>query len=611
MNLARSKHVIRRRVLALATSVVALLAGLPVLAMPTAFQVEGFLRTVEGGPVANGNYNLTFRLYPDVAAEVAVWKEIHIETPVVAGRFHLTVGQADLNQPIPPDFFAENPVPALSVQVSVDPEMPRMVLRAVPFAIHAASADTLAGGLTGDKLAPGSLPDTALGFNYAGSQSKGGDAIGLQCTGCVTAAHLAAGLLEAKNVAFAAGGPGATVDGVLSPLAKAIKADGLQIGIGKTPAGVCALDVGSDGGEVCLDGVPALWTRIVDGDAAMLALPKDGQLVYRKDLAKSFVRHKGLWREVVVKPYCGDGVVEPPEQCDDGNKNADLADACRTTCLKAVCGDLIVDSAEQCDDGNAVLTDACVACKSATCGDGFIHSGVELCDDGNTVASDTCTSLCKPAACGDGFVQTGKEECDDGPGNADLKDKCRTSCEKPGCGDGITDSGEQCDDGPANADSKDKCRTTCQIPKCGDAVVDSGEACDDGNNQDGDGCSSDCEVTAKAFKGYANWSQSVSSQTDAQQDAAMDSACQSKYAGSKAATTDEVTKGNLIGKPATNGSGQYMMAKCPSCAGNASGGAKSGHCRLCVNPGNPIPNSAPAGWHDNCCGNTRSAMCVQ
>ena len=36
-------------------------------------------------------------------------------------------------------------------------------------------------------------------------------------------------------------------------------------------------------------------------------------------------------------------------------------------------------------------------------------------------------------------------------------------------------------------------------PFCGDAFVDGDEECDDGNDQDGDGCSSACEV--EAFEG--------------------------------------------------------------------------------------------------------------
>lgn len=61
---------------------------------------------------------------------------------------------------------------------------------------------------------------------------------------------------------------------------------------------------------------------------------------------------------------CGNGTIEPPELCDDGNTVA--GDGCRADCRgKEVCGDGRIDSlrGEQCDDGNTKDGDGC----SATC----------------------------------------------------------------------------------------------------------------------------------------------------------------------------------------------------------------------------------------------------
>lgn len=68
------------------------------------------------------------------------------------------------------------------------------------------------------------------------------------------------------------------------------------------------------------------------------------------------------------------------------------------------CGNGIVDQGEDCDDGNAIDTDACIACKAAACGDGFVHAGVELCGDAPadacaTPGPDTCAQNLQP--CGD------------------------------------------------------------------------------------------------------------------------------------------------------------------------------------------------------------------
>ncbi|OWK64278.1 Acetylcholinesterase collagenic tail peptide [Lonchura striata] len=44
------------------------------------------------------------------------------------------------------------------------------------------------------------------------------------------------------------------------------------------------------------------------------------------------------------------------------------------------CGDGVVQDGEECDDGNAVVTDDCIRCRRAYCGDGYKHEGVEDCD---------------------------------------------------------------------------------------------------------------------------------------------------------------------------------------------------------------------------------------
>jgi len=101
-------------------------------------------------------------------------------------------------------------------------------------------------------------------------------------------------------------------------------------------------------------------------------------------------------------PVCGNGIVEPGEECDDGNTNND--DSCRNDCTKCpppapVCGNGIVESGEECDDGNQVDNDGCSnSCKicppAPVCGNGIVESGEE-CDDGNQVDSDSCSNSCK------------------------------------------------------------------------------------------------------------------------------------------------------------------------------------------------------------------------
>jgi len=131
-----------------------------------------------------------------------------------------------------------------------------------------------------------------------------------------------------------------------------------------------------------------------------------------------------------------------------------------TGTVDAVCGNGLVEGDEDCDDGNVITTDACVNCRGAVCGDGFVQAGQEACDDGNTVDEDDCTSDCEDARCGDGFVQTDVEACDDG--NDDTTDDC-VNCRKAVCGDGFIQATEEACDLGDDVDPS-LCTADCTAP---------------------------------------------------------------------------------------------------------------------------------------------------
>ncbi len=82
----------------------------------------------------------------------------------------------------------------------------------------------------------------------------------------------------------------------------------------------------------------------------------------------------------VSLPFCGDGVVQAGEGCDDGNNDNDDA-----------CPDDVINGG---------------TCQPARCGDGHVWSGNEVCDDGNGDNADDCPDgmggTCEPASCSDG-----------------------------------------------------------------------------------------------------------------------------------------------------------------------------------------------------------------
>lgn len=197
---------------------------------------------------------------------------------------------------------------------------------------------------------------------------------------------------------------------------------------------------------------------------------------------------------------CGNGRVEPYEQCD-GGVNCSQTCTCRAS-HTAVCGNRCREGLEECDDGDGTNWAEGDTCGSDCrwhfyCGDG-VQSPTEECDAGawnSDSMPDTCRTDCLLPYCGDSVTDTG-EECDEGRENSDLiSDRCRTNCRNPRCGDSVIDVGrdEQCDRGAENADTPGAaCNSVCLLPGCGNGYQEPWEVCDDDNTADGDGCSATC-----------------------------------------------------------------------------------------------------------------------
>ena len=109
-------------------------------ATPTTIGVQVLLTGAGGGPATDGDYALTFRLYPQQVGATAAWQEGAAVLTVKGGFAEAALGS---QTPITATVLGNLPQTWLGVQIGNDPELPRKPLHAIAFAIRAASADNL------------------------------------------------------------------------------------------------------------------------------------------------------------------------------------------------------------------------------------------------------------------------------------------------------------------------------------------------------------------------------------------------------------------------------------------------------------------------------------
>ena len=134
--------------------------------------------------------------------------------------------------------------------------------------------------------------------------------------------------------------------------------------------------------------------RVAGTPTAAKATPRSASPPHRRATVAASDFPDGPWARIRTVGQCGNGRLDPGEECDDGN--SDETDACLSSCRENVCGDGHVRAwVEECDDSNDRNDDACLfGCVLATCGDGYLNEGVEECDDGNRNDADGCRNDC-------------------------------------------------------------------------------------------------------------------------------------------------------------------------------------------------------------------------
>jgi hypothetical protein len=132
--------------------------------IPRTFGYQGTLRLADGS-LANGNFNLTFKLYNVAGGGNALYSETINNVVVRDGLFSVVIGG---NSEVPANVFNNTPL-YLGIAVAPDPEMvPRQRLYPVPWAMQATAA-AVANGLTPGAGMSGVL---TLGANAGGSGPK-------------------------------------------------------------------------------------------------------------------------------------------------------------------------------------------------------------------------------------------------------------------------------------------------------------------------------------------------------------------------------------------------------------------------------------------------------
>jgi hypothetical protein len=210
-------------------------------------------------------------------------------------------------------------------------------------------------------------------------------------------------------------------------------------------------------------------------------------------------------------PACGNGVLNPGEQCDGTNLGSATCAArgfaggtltCSPTCTLVTtqctsCGNNVIDSGEVCD-GTALGSGTCAAlgCSggalacNATCS-GYNKAGCTGCPtcngNGTCEAGENCTSCsgdCRGgttagAACGNGTCEAGNgEDCLSCPSDCNGVKSGRSSA-RYCCGDGSGTGPIPCSDTRCTAKSR-KCTDVPVLPTsycCGNSTCESGENC--------------------------------------------------------------------------------------------------------------------------------------
>ena len=237
------------------------LPAMSIAAVPATLTIEGALISPSGGPATDGDYPLTLRLRGP--GDAVLLEEGPETVKVTEGRFAWQVGKSGKTAAMALDAAAwvgGATALKLAIQIGSEPEFAAVPVSSVLTALRAGVAESI--------QCSGCVSASHLAVNYAGAATKGGPALDLACTNCVSVAELAfdsdldlaGNSLKAKNANFtgdvaaktltAQGISGQTVTAA-SFIGDGSKLTGLALPAGSCPKGQAVTGIANDGKLIC------------------------------------------------------------------------------------------------------------------------------------------------------------------------------------------------------------------------------------------------------------------------------------------------------------------------------------------------------------------------